>query len=162
MTRRRSKTRIPTDIEQALQQLHNLPVDGVRKRWSDWLNEAAPRCQSKEVLRGLLAWRIQEQRYGGMSREAKRRLAQSAPTSNIDKPTPMIAPPVSLRPGTMLTKEWRGVMYRVHVLESGYAYEGKTYSSLSAVARRIAGTRWSGPRFFGLEAKGQAPSAGRS
>ncbi len=162
MIRRRSKTRIPIDIERALQQLQNMPIVGVRELWTDWLNEAPPRCQSKEVLRGLLAWRVQAQRYGGMSREAKRRLAQITPASNLARPSPKIAPIVSLRPGTMLTKEWRGVMHRVHVLDSGYAYEGKAFSSLSAVARRIAGTRWSGPRFFGLEAKGQAPSAGQS
>ena len=55
-----------------------------------------------------------------------------------------------LKPGTMLTREWRGVVHRVHVLEDGFAMNGRRYASLSIVARTITGARWSGPRFFGL------------
>ena len=151
-----SRFRIAVDVEDQLAGLLTLDIAALRERWTTLLGTGPVKCQSKDVLRGLLAWRIQARRYGGLTRDAKRRLVQLAPTSGIDKPS--IAPTVTLRTGTMLTKEWRGVMHRVHVLERGYAYDGKTYASLSAVARRIAGTRWSGPRFFGLEAKRPAAS----
>ena len=59
-------------------------------------------------------------------------------------------PIVGPRPGSMLTREWNGVTHRVIVLEEGFTWNGKKYDSLSDIAFRITGTRWSGPRFFGL------------
>jgi hypothetical protein len=62
----------------------------------------------------------------------------------------------TLRPGTILLREWQGVTHRVTVVEGGAIYRGEKYRSLSEVARLITGARWSGPRFFGLKADGQA------
>ena len=56
-----------------------------------------------------------------------------------------------LRAGTVLVREWRGVAHRVLVLDTGFEHQGKRFGSLSEVARAISGTRWSGPRFFGLQ-----------
>ncbi len=58
---------------------------------------------------------------------------------------------MALKPGTVLTREWAGVTHRVMVLEEGFAWAGQSYRSLSEIATRISGTRWSGPRFFGLK-----------
>jgi hypothetical protein len=66
---------------------------------------------------------------------------------------------VELRPGTILSREWNGQMQRVAVLPGGFAWDGNTYPSLSQVALAITGTRWNGPRFFGLRDK---PSKGSS
>ena len=69
-------------------------------------------------------------------------------------------PTAELRPGTMLAREWNGRMHRVAVLVDGFAWNGKTYPSLSKIALAITGTRWNGPRFFGLRDK--APKEVRS
>ena len=75
-----------------------------------------------------------------------------APLSPLSPPsTPMPAPaPVSLTPGSRLVREWHGKAHHVDVIEEGFVFEGKTYASLSAIAREITGARWSGPRFFGV------------
>ena len=73
-----------------------------------------------------------------------------------------------VRPGTILAREWNGSMHRVAVLADGFAWNGKTYPSLSKIAQAITGTRWNGPRFFGLRdkprrrcaMKAQEPKAG--
>ena len=67
----------------------------------------------------------------------------------------------TLKPGTVLTREWRGTLHKVHVLDPGFAHQGRTYRSLSEIARVITGTRWSGPRFFGVAAQGAEKSSAR-
>jgi hypothetical protein len=103
-------------------------------------------------LRYLLAWRVQEQRYGGLSPDARRRLQELV--ASVQRGTKIkVAPAKALQPGTVISREWRGIVHRVHVLEDGFAYEGRRFGSLSVIARKITRTRWSGPRFFGIEAK---------
>ena len=78
-----------------------------------------------------------------------RKLEQAAagpPSRGAAKPTPS----VSLRPGTRLVREWHGVTHMVLILADGIEWRGQRYRSLSVVARKITGARWSGPRFFGL------------
>ncbi len=131
-------------------------IKTLRRVWEQWFGDSPPRCQSKEVLRRLLAWCAQAERFGGLSRDAKRRL--KVLTAARDRGSTDVAEPGSiLKPGAMLTREWRGVVHRVHVLEDGFALDGKRYSSLSLVARTITGARWSGPRFFGLGRAAGAP-----
>ena len=62
----------------------------------------------------------------------------------------------NLSPGTVLTREWEGQHHRVMVLDGGFAWEGRTYRSLSEIAKAMTGTKWNGPRFFGLRDKKQA------
>jgi len=144
-----SKASIPLDLEGALASIQGINIKALRTVWQEWLDDPPPRCQSKEVLRRLLAWRAQAERFGGLSRDAKRRLKELVAARDRGS-TGVAAPSVVLKPGAMLTREWRGVVHRVHVLEDGFALEGKHYPSLSLVARTITGARWSGPRFFGL------------
>lgn len=140
---------IPTDLEGAIASIEVTNIKALREVWALWFGDAPPRCQSKEVLRRLLVWRAQAERFGGLSREAKRRLNQLIAARDRGA-TSAAAPVIVLKPGAMLTREWRGVLHRVHVLEDGFALNGKRYASLSLVARTITGARWSGPRFFGL------------
>lgn len=88
-------------------------------------------------------------RFGGLSPSAKRKLkpgkTQSARADSLKKKAPK-----ALAPGARLVREWQGQAHHVEVLSDGFAYEGETYGSLSEVARKITGARWSGPRFFGL------------
>jgi hypothetical protein len=93
------------------------------------------------LLRLILAWRIQAEAFGGLDRETRRRVKRQGPIE---------AEGLSLGPGARLRREWQGRIVEVEVEASGFRWEGTLYPSLSAVATAIAGTRWNGPRFFGL------------
>lgn len=145
------------DIESALVELQGLKIDALRERWLNWLTEQPPSCHSGRVLRLLLAARLQEARFGGLSSATRRHLRHLAmPDGPRKSATPA---PLALKRGLVLVREWKGVVHRVHVLDRGFAHEGVVYESLSEAARAITGTRWSGPRFFGLStpAQHQAP-----
>jgi hypothetical protein len=144
----------PDDIEATLASLGAMRVAGLRQFWKAAFGEVAPPCQSAHLLRRLIAWRLQEARFGGLPADAKRRL-RNLRSPEGESPKRGAALPLVLKPGTMITREWRGGIQRVHVLEDGFAYEGRRYASLSVIARLITGKRWSGPRFFGVE-KGKA------
>ena len=100
---------------------------------------AAPRHRSADLLRRVLAWRVQADVYGGLDATTKKLLARE------DLPQRVVPPP-----GMRLAREWAGRTHEVVVIENGVVYEGKTWGSLSEVARHITGMRWNGPRFFGL------------
>lgn len=115
-----------------------MPLAELRIEWERRYG-AAPRHRSADLLRRVLAWRVQADAYGGLDATTKKLLARE------DLPL-RIAPP----PGMRLAREWAGRTHEVIVIESGVVYEGKTWGSLSEVARHITGMRWNGPRFFGL------------
>jgi hypothetical protein len=137
-------------VEAALQRLATMSIGELRSEWRRQFGREAPKLQSKVFLRGFIAWRIQEKAYGGLSPETKRRLRQLAARFDRD-PDYTPSPIFDLKPGIELTREWRGVLYRVRVLADGFEYAGERFATLSEVARRITGTRWSGPLFFGLK-----------
>lgn len=156
-TKASSRAIASLDIESALAELRGLKIDALRKRWRSLLAEEPPPCQSGRVLRWLLGARLQEARFGGLSSAARRTLRDLA---NNDTPGKLTtSAPLALKRGVVLVREWKGVVHRVHVLDRGFAHEGVVYESLSEAARAITGTRWSGPRFFGLNAPAhqQAP-----
>ncbi len=100
------------------------------------------------LIRGII-YQLQERAYGGLSTATARKLEQAGADSlSHGALTP--APPISLRPGTRLVREWRGVTHMVLIHADGIEWRGQRYRSLSLVARKITGARWSGPRFFGL------------
>ncbi len=104
---------------------------------------------SRVLLVRALAYRMQEQALGGLDRATRRRLERA--TENVAAGrTPAPTGP-KIKPGTRLLREWQGKVHEVIVLEEGVEYRGDSWPSLSAVAREITGTRWSGPRFFGLK-----------
>ena len=106
----------------------------------------------RELLVQMLAYRIQERAYGGLSPVTRKRLHQLARRLEAD-PNAKLCGEVRIKPGTRLIRDWRGQPYCVTVLENGYEYAGKRYPTLSQIARLITGTRWSGPLFFGLRGK---------
>ena len=109
-----------------------------------------PRVRA-ETLRRLLAYEMQAGTLGGLTAQERRTLRAVANGKAGRDAGVAVA-----SPGTHLVREWNGRTYRVEVTESGYLLNGTTYASLSAVAKRITGTAWSGPRFFGLTAKRSA------
>ncbi len=101
-----------------------------------------PKHLSLQFMKRVLIWELQNQRLGGVSAKTKRRLQQIA--SGKSSPTPV-------KPGSHLVREWNGRTYQVEVTEGGYLMDGKSWRSLSAIARHITGVHWSGPRFFGVQ-----------
>src|SRR5712664_271533 len=130
-------------------QLDGLGLGALRDLWRQRLC-SPPRFASTEVTRLWLAWELQAQARGGYDSATRRRLRQLGNSAEIDS-TPKPTSSVALKPGTVLAREWGGVTHRVMVLEEGFAWGGRNYSSLSEIATLITSTRWSGPRFFGLK-----------
>ena len=153
------------DVEAAVAAIDEMNLDQLRAEWKKRFGPRAPQCRSKEVVRGLLAWRIQAEAYGGVSPDTTRRLRRLAESTerSAGRTGDRAARRAALMPGTVLTREWRGVLHRVQVLHEGFIHAGHRYGSLSEVARAVTGTRWSGPRFFGLGSRqGARPAPLRS
>jgi hypothetical protein len=132
-----------------IDELNQMSTEQLRKRWTDLFGNEPPRVGRGYLVRRL-AYRIQELVYGGLSQEAKRKLASIAESSNGSTKPAGRRQGGNLQPGTRLLRDWHGVRYEVTVQEDGFLYDGKKYRSLSAVARAITGSYWSGNRFFGL------------
>lgn len=132
-------------------ELQELDTPTLRSCWNEAFGLPPPTRTSRELLLRALAYHVQVQTSGGLRPATRRRLAQAAEEiASGAVPSP---PPVQVKPGTRLLREWQGVTHEVIVVEDGVQYRGKTWPSLSAVAREITGTRWSGPLFFGLKGR---------
>ncbi len=123
----------------------------LRVEWHRLFRSHPPKLLSRDLLELAIAWKLQERVLGGLGATAKRQLAELAQTMAA-KSDLANARTVSLRPGARLLREWRGETHEVLVVEDGFQWRGRTWASLSAIAREMTGTRWSGPRFFGLKA----------
>lgn len=128
-------------LAERIEGLQGLDRAGCLGRWRDAFERPPPKHLSLAFLRRVLIWHVQCQALGGVSAKTNRALARIA--------SGKVAPSVAV-PGAQLIREWNGRTYQVEVVEGGYRMDGTTYRSLSAVARRITGAQWSGPRFFGL------------
>ena len=141
--------------EEALSRLPQLDIGELRQLWCRlYKTEAAPHL-SRELLLRAVAYRIQEVAAGGPRLELQRRLRQIARELQHTGRVTIHASP--LKPGTRLMREWRGRPYEVLVLNDGCSWRGTRYRSLSAIARQITNTAWSGPIFFGLRSNRAAP-----
>jgi hypothetical protein len=149
----------PVATEVAALQAQDL--EALRVLWRRRWQRAAPPMRSADVLMRLIAFRIQVEAYGDIDREIRQRLAGlERKVSRGEAPVPDRAK--ALPPGIVMTRDWRGKVYTVTVVEDGFLHEGIVFSTLSEVARAITGTRWSGPRFFGVAkrleaARGSSP-----
>ena len=147
-------------LDNAIARLRSLDVGDLRARWHTVFRRRAPPHLPRHLLFRILAYRLQVDRLGDLDADCRRLLDRiaSGPSDGIDRlVADLNRPRTELRPGTLLTREWNGHLQRVMVLAEGFSWNGKTYPSLSQVAFAITGTRWSGPRFFGLD----KPSEGR-
>ena len=148
--------------------LRDLDLAGLRARWRGVFSGEAPGHLPRHLLVPILSYRLQANRSGDLDRRTRQFLDQIG--AKDDRPT-VIAKlvafdrkQVELTPGTVLMREWNDQPQRVMVMADGFAWNGTTYASLSEVAFAITGTRWNGPRFFGLRDKKQPAngSAGAS
>jgi hypothetical protein len=136
------------EVTRRLEALSELTPNELRKEWWRLYRSQPPRL-SRDLLVRAIAYRIQELRYGGLTKATSRKLralveARDAGAEIAKEGTQRI------RAGARLIREWNGRTHTVTVEEEGFTYAGRNYPSLSAIAREITGARWSGPRFFGL------------
>ena len=138
------------ELEAKLTALTVMDGDGLRAEWRRLYRSHPPLHIRRDLLVLAIAWKLQEKVHGGRTAAQKRRLAGIA--EELKKGGDLSAgPAIRLKPGLRLVREWRGETHDVLVLEDGFEWNGKRRRSLSAIAREITGTRWSGPRFFGLK-----------
>jgi hypothetical protein len=121
----------------------------LRQRWRVLYGTEPPTRISEDLLRRAIAYRLQERAHGGLKPSTRRLLRRITEDARRSRSAPLVR---KIRPGAVLIREWRGRSHQVTVLEDGVLYRGKRHRSLSEVARKITGSRWSGPLFFGLKA----------
>ncbi len=140
---------MPTTVLQQIAELDRMSMGQLRQRWRDLLG-SDPGSLGRQYLLRRLAYRLQELAYGGLSQPVRDQL-QAVAAGSAARHGPRVR--TALSTGTRLLREWRGRRYEVVVEAQGFRYDGKTYRSLSAVARAITGSHLSGNRFFGLTGK---------
>ena len=138
------------ELETKLTALTVMDGDGLRREWRRLYRSHPPLHIRRDLLILAIAWKLQEKVHGGLTAAQKRRLAGMA--GELKKGGDLsVGPAIRLKPGSRLVREWGGETHDVLVLEDGFEWNGERRHSLSAIAREITGTHWSGPRFFGLK-----------
>ena len=158
MQKNHRKGRSRTSIEAEIAHLRGLDLGGLRARWQGVFQRPAPAHLTRHLLFAVIAYRLQVDRFGDLDHSTKQVLDRAIATK---EPGPGMSARLAsldqkrsgLTPGTMLVREWDRQSQRVMVMADGFAWNGQTYDSLSKVAFAITGTRWNGPRFFGLRDK---------
>lgn len=134
-----------------LERIAALQSDTLASAWVETFALPVPDV-APSLLRRALAYERQERKFGGLSQVVRKHLE----AVSADQTTGMPEAPLKLKPGTRLVREWNGTMYAVVVTADGFEFAGRSWRSLSMVARHITGAQWSGPRFFGLKRGGRA------
>lgn len=137
------------ELEQEVASLRRLSRQCLTDRWRELFKAAPPAAFTPDLIARGIAWRLQEKGLGGLAPDVRRKLTCGGEGAPRRRRSPARH---SLRPGNRLVRRWRGRTYVVEVTESGLVYEGVRFSSLTVIATKITGTRWSGPKFFGLVA----------
>lgn len=138
------------NIEETVARLSALTLFELRDEWRRLHRASPPMRLSRDLLMRGITYKLQERQLGGLSKSLLRKLERLNNKSEIsEKRKP--APPISLKSGTRLVREWRGVTHTVLVHADGLEWSGRRFRSLTIIAREITGAHWSGPRFFGLK-----------
>lgn len=154
---RNGRASTKTSVENEIEHLRGLDLKGLRARWQSVFQRRAPAHLTRHLLFAIIAYRLQADRFGDLDHPTKQVLdrtvgkeeepAMSARLASFDQKRK------ELSPGTVLVREWDRQSHRVMVMADGFTWNGQTYESLSKVAFAITGTKWNGPRFFGLRDK---------
>lgn len=137
-------------ISEQIQQLPSMTIAALLSLWAKQFHQPPPASLRKGLMVRILAYRIQEREYGGISNTSRNKLrevAVSLPPGKIRKQKNSSEPDQ----GTRLIRSWKGEVHEVFVFNDSFTYRGKQFSNLSHIAREITGTRWSGPLFFGTK-----------
>jgi hypothetical protein len=162
--RRNGRASTITSIGDEIAHLRGLDLKGLRSRWQSVFQRSPPDHLPRHLLFAITAYRIQADRVGDLDHQTRQVLdltvsnetgaVASARLVSFDQKR------TELTPGTVLVREWDRRSQRVMVMADGFAWNGQTYDSLSRVAFAITGTKWNGPRFFGLRDKEDRPAVG--
>ena len=162
--RRNSRATTKTSVEGEIAHLRGLDLKGLRSRWQSVFQRPPPDHLPRYLLFAIIPYRVQADRLGDLDHETRQVLDRS---DSKETGATMSARLVSfdqkrtaLTPGTVLIREWDRHSQRVMVMADGFAWNGQTYDSLSKVAFAITGTKWNGPRFFGLRDKDDRSTMG--
>src|SRR5829696_5915138 len=139
----------PAAIEAEIDRIRSLGIDALRRRWRPTFGASPPKALTKNIMGRMIAYRIQEDAFGGLDRETAKlldRLARGEKPSELNR---------RLKAGTVLVREYQGERHTVTVVPDGFLWREATYSSLSTIAKTITGTAWNGRRFFGLRVPGE-------
>jgi hypothetical protein len=155
--RRNGRTSTNISVKDEIAHLRGLDLKGLRSRWQSVFQRPAPPHLTRHLLFSVIAYRLQADRFGDLDHATKQMLdgtvaketgrAMSARLASFDQKR------AKLTPGTVLVREWDRQSQRIVVMADGFAWNGQTFDGLSKVAFAITGTRWNGPRFFGLRDK---------
>jgi hypothetical protein len=164
--RRTARASTKASIGDEIAHLRGLDLKGLRSRWQGVFQRPSPEHLPRHLLFAIIAYRVQADRFGDLDHETRQVLDR---TDSKETGSAVSARLVcfdqkrtELTPGTMLVREWDRRSQRVMVMADGFAWNGQSYDSLSKVAYAITGTKWNGPRFFGLRDKVDRSAVGAS
>ncbi len=132
-------------VRQVLE-LENKSAADLRKIYNNLFEEKATSMANKEQMRHKIAYRLQELSIGGLDDKTKAKLESIAKGSTVISKTKHS----DLLAGTKICREYNDIMHQVEVKSDGFEYQGQKWNSLSAIATKITGTKWNGPKFFGM------------
>jgi hypothetical protein len=155
--RRSGRASTKPSIGDEIAHLRGLDLKGLRLRWQSVFQRPAPDHLPRHLLFAIVAYRVQADRFGDLDHETRQVLDQTdAKKPSVTMTARLLSfdqKRTELTPGTVLVRQWDRRSQRVMVMADGFAWNGQTYDSLSKVAFAITGTKWNGPRFFGLRDK---------
>jgi hypothetical protein len=161
--RRNGRASNKRSVEEEIAHLRGLDLGGLRARWQSVFQRQAPTHLTRHLLFAVIAYRLQADRFGDLDHPTKqvldRTIAKEAGPTMASRLASFDQKRTELTPGTVLVREWDRRSQRVMVMADGFAWNGHTYDSLSKVAFAITGTKWNGPRFFGLRDKDDRSTA---
>jgi hypothetical protein len=162
--RRNGRVSTRTSVEDEIAHLRGLDLGGLHARWQSVFQRQAPAHLTRHVLFAVIAYQLQADRLGDLDHLTLQVLDRTAAKEEGPAMSARLASydqkRTELTPGTVLVREWDQQSQRVMVTADGFAWNGQTYDSLSKVAFAITGTRWNGPRFFGLRDKDDRSTTG--
>ncbi len=135
------------DLERQIATLSCRPRSELVEEWIRIYGRPPPKYIKRGLIERALSWHMQAKIYGGLKPEIRKYLLKVA-EADAAKVKGEVSAPARFRPGMRLLREWNGKTHTIDILDKGFAWNGKLYSSLSPIARAITGARWSGPRFF--------------
>jgi hypothetical protein len=144
-------------LEDEIARLRGLDIKALRARWRTVFGGNAPPHLPRHLLFAIIAYRLQAEVFGDLDAETLKLFKKIDLAPSRTEAVPLTEALEQRRrvlsPGTILMRDWNGQTHRVMVVGQGFAWEGTTYDSLSKIAQAITGSKWNGPRFFGLRTK---------